>query len=276
MEFEEEGDLRAELGKLRKENVALKKRVAVEAPRAPKSATKRGKPDKPGGAADVKKAIATLFTQVKRNVKKQGHSQQKRQQLCGPRRSGRQPLKDWTSLARLGESTKWTGWGLTVVLFKEKAILPGPEATEMACYFGLVARGRIGSVISGLGFMLPGFALMLFLSWITFDYGSVSPWFQACMQGVVPATVALVFRGTEKIANHFLLADNDKSSKVPILERWYNVWLFVMVIFGCVQAVLRINFFITIGVSGVLGFLAFADFPIRNHRVRFAVRCFLL
>ena len=155
-------------------------------------------------------------------------------------------------------------------------VLPGPEATELACYFGLLAKGRIGSIIAGLGFVLPGFCLMLLLSWITFDYGSNSPWFRACVAGVVPAVVALVFRGTERIAHHFLLTNNDKDSKVPILERWYNVWLFVMVIFTCVQSVVRINFFISLGVGGVLAILAFSEFPcfseVRNDRVRFALR----
>jgi chromate transporter len=155
-------------------------------------------------------------------------------------------------------------------------VLPGPEATELACYFGLLARGRLGSLVSGLGFVLPGFVLMLLLSWIVFDYGASSLWFKACVAGVVPAVVALVFRGTEKIAQHFLLTNNDKASKVPLLERWYNVWLFVMVIFTCVQAVVRINFFISLGVAGVLAVLAFTEWPcfarVSNERLRLALR----
>ncbi len=140
-------------------------------------------------------------------------------------------------------------------------VLPGPEATELACYFGLCAKGRLGSLVGGAGFVAPGFVLMLVLSWITFDYGADSVWFRACVAGVVPAVVALVFRGTEKIAQHFLLSNNDPSSKVPLLERWYNLWLFAMVVFTCVQAVVRINFFISIGVGAVLAVLAFSPWP---------------
>src|SRR5687767_15799711 len=44
-------------------------------------------------------------------------------------------------------------------------ILPGPEAHEMCVYFGYLARGRIGGILAGLGFMLPGFFLMFALSW---------------------------------------------------------------------------------------------------------------
>jgi hypothetical protein len=34
--------------------------------------------------------------------------------------------------------------------------LPGPEATEIASYFGLLSHGRIGGLLTGLGFILPG------------------------------------------------------------------------------------------------------------------------
>ena len=39
-------------------------------------------------------------------------------------------------------------------------VLPGPEAHELCVYFGMLSRGRIGGILAGLGFMLPGFFLM--------------------------------------------------------------------------------------------------------------------
>src|SRR5688572_1916852 len=36
-------------------------------------------------------------------------------------------------------------------------VLPGPEAHELCVYFGYLARGRVGGLLAGLGFMLPGF-----------------------------------------------------------------------------------------------------------------------
>src|SRR5688500_6244873 len=44
-------------------------------------------------------------------------------------------------------------------------VLPGPEAHELCVYFGMRSGGRWGAVLAGLGFMLPGFVLMLLLSW---------------------------------------------------------------------------------------------------------------
>jgi chromate transporter len=43
-------------------------------------------------------------------------------------------------------------------------VLPGPEAHELCVYLGRVRAGKLGGLLAGLGFMLPGVALMLGLS----------------------------------------------------------------------------------------------------------------
>ncbi len=43
-------------------------------------------------------------------------------------------------------------------------VLPGPEATELCIYFGRLRAGRLGAFLAGLGFVLPGFLLMLAFS----------------------------------------------------------------------------------------------------------------
>src|SRR5918994_3069857 len=43
-------------------------------------------------------------------------------------------------------------------------VLPGPEAHELCVYFGRLRAGKLGGFLAGLGFMLPGFVLMLGLS----------------------------------------------------------------------------------------------------------------
>src|SRR5688500_4718272 len=50
-------------------------------------------------------------------------------------------------------------------------VLPGPEAHELCVWFGMLARGRIGGFLAGLGFMLPGFLLMFALSWVYATWG---------------------------------------------------------------------------------------------------------
>lgn len=52
---------------------------------------------------------------------------------------------------------KWISNERFMRVYSVYQILPGPEATELACYFGLLAGGRIGAFLGGLGFLLPGF-----------------------------------------------------------------------------------------------------------------------
>lgn len=79
--------------------------------------------------------------------------------------------------------------------------LPGPEAHELCVYFGMIQRGRIGAIVAGLGFMLPGFLLMVLLSMLYVSFGNgMLIWFA----GVVPAVAALIVRATHRIAEHVL------------------------------------------------------------------------
>lgn len=83
-------------------------------------------------------------------------------------------------------------------------VLPGPEAHELCCYFGYLSRGRLGALVAGLGFMLPGFAFMLVLSWAYVRYGLSSPLVLAAFAGVKPAVAALIVRAVHRIGGHAL------------------------------------------------------------------------
>ncbi len=71
-------------------------------------------------------------------------------------------------------------------------MLPGPEATEMAVYLGMTHRGRLGGLLAGLGFILPGFVLMMGLAWLYVAVGPVGATGQAALQGAQAAVAALV------------------------------------------------------------------------------------
>lgn len=83
-------------------------------------------------------------------------------------------------------------------------VLPGPEATELCVYFGMLARGRIGAILAGLGFILPGLVLMLLLSWVYVRFGIASPVGAAAFVAVQAAVVALVIRAVHRIGAHTL------------------------------------------------------------------------
>src|SRR5215216_6774945 len=115
--------------------------------------------------------------------------------------------------------------------------LPGPEAHELCVYFGMIARGRIGALLAGLGFMLPGFVLMLALSWFYVAIGINSPTFQAVFLGMQPAVAALIVRAVHRIGGHALHAGN---------------WLWAIAITATLAQLLNVNFLITLLISGLI------------------------
>ncbi len=80
--------------------------------------------------------------------------------------------------------------------------LPGPEAHELCVHLGMRAKGRIGGVLAGLGFMLPGLVLMMALSWLYFRIDVGQPWIAAALMGVQAGVVGLVIRAVERIGRH--------------------------------------------------------------------------
>ena len=84
-------------------------------------------------------------------------------------------------------------------------VLPGPEAHELCVHLGMRARGRWGGLLAGLGFMLPGFVLMMALAWLYFRIDFDRGWVAAALFGVQAGVVALIVRAVEKIGRHALI-----------------------------------------------------------------------
>ena len=85
-------------------------------------------------------------------------------------------------------------------------VLPGPEAHELCVYFGMLARGRLGGILAGLGFMLPGFLLMFALSWAYVSLGlDMHGSFALLFAAVQAAVAALIVRAVHRIGSHVLL-----------------------------------------------------------------------
>ena len=97
-------------------------------------------------------------------------------------------------------------------------ILPGPEATELACYFGMLSGGMVGAVLSGLGYLLPGFSMMLFWSWIYVDYGNTDPRVLASFKCLQVTVSAFIFRACYKLAEGALF---DAKTKVFSWEKGF-------------------------------------------------------
>lgn len=82
--------------------------------------------------------------------------------------------------------------------------LPGPEAHELCVHLGVRARGRIGGVLAGLGFMLPGTLLMLLLAWAYTQADLRAAGLFAAFAGAQAAVLALVVRAAHRIGEHAL------------------------------------------------------------------------
>lgn len=118
--------------------------------------------------------------------------------------------------------------------------LPGPEAQELCIFFGMVARGRIGGLLAGLAFLLPGFVLIIGLSWFYVAIGIESPLFAAAFAGCQAAVLALIVRGTHRIGERALR------------DRWLAV-----IAAACVVASLAgIHFALLLVTAGLAYFLA--------------------
>lgn len=83
-------------------------------------------------------------------------------------------------------------------------VLPGPEAHELCVHLGMVARGRIGGLLAGLGFMLPGFVLMLAAAWLYTDWIVHNPVMASIFLGVQIAVLAIILRAVHRIGTHIL------------------------------------------------------------------------
>jgi len=82
-------------------------------------------------------------------------------------------------------------------------VLPGPEAHELCVYFGRLRGGKLGGLLAGLGFMLPGFLLMLALSALYVET-DVASQLHSLFYGLSAAVEALVARAVVRLGGSFL------------------------------------------------------------------------
>jgi chromate transport protein ChrA len=77
-------------------------------------------------------------------------------------------------------------------VFAVYQILPGPGAAELCMFFGCLAGGRWGGLAAGLGFILPGFVLMIAPSYIHVVVGFGNIYFDAAFRALQLMVVAMV------------------------------------------------------------------------------------
>ena len=93
---------------------------------------------------------------------------------------------------RLIIQDKWITLPRFQRVFSVYQILPGPGAAELCMFFGCLSRGRLGGIVAGLAFILPGFVLMLLASYVYSLAGLDNKYFNASFRALQPIVAAMV------------------------------------------------------------------------------------
>lgn len=104
----------------------------------------------------------------------------------------------------LVEEERWLSPARFNRLLAVMQILPGPEAHELCVHMGMMARGRIGGLLAGLGFMLPGLLLMLAAAALYRDWIVGAPGLTSLLFGVQIIVLAIIARAVQRIGGHVL------------------------------------------------------------------------
>ncbi|KAH7319288.1 chromate transporter [Rhexocercosporidium sp. MPI-PUGE-AT-0058] len=143
---------------------------------------------------------------------------------------------------RLVIQDKWITIARFQRVFSVYQILPGPEAAELCMFFGCLSAGRIGGIVAGIAFILPGFILMLLASYLYSLAGFENVYFNASFKALQPIVAAMILKAVHKIADHSVI--NTKTKKV-------DVFLIIAAICTAINGALRINIFISLGFYGI-------------------------
>ncbi|GJN78751.1 hypothetical protein PLIIFM63780_002260 [Purpureocillium lilacinum] len=144
---------------------------------------------------------------------------------------------------RLVVQDKWISLPRFQRVFSVYQILPGPEATELCMFFGCLSAGRIGGIIAGIAFVLPGFVLMLLASYLYSLAGFENKYFNASFRALQPIVAAMILRATHKIADHSVRRHDTKN---------IDPFLVIAAICTAINGALRINIFISLGLYGII------------------------
>jgi chromate transporter len=104
----------------------------------------------------------------------------------------------------LVEEGRWISSARFNRLLAVMQVLPGPEAHELCVHMGMMARGRIGGLLAGLGFMLPGFALMLACAWAYEAFVAGQTELAGILLGAQIVVLAVILRAVQRIGTHIL------------------------------------------------------------------------
>jgi chromate transporter len=115
-------------------------------------------------------------------------------------------------------------------------VLPGPEAHELCVHFGMMKGKRLGGVLAGLAFMLPGLLLILAIASLYQSLDLTQAGIAAGFAGIQIGVIALIVRAVHRIADH-ALADR---------------WLWAIAVASAASAAIGVSFWATLPAAGLI------------------------
>jgi len=115
-------------------------------------------------------------------------------------------------------------------------VLPGPEAHELCVHFGMMKGKRLGGVLAGLAFMLPGLLLILAIASLYQSLDLTQAGIAAGFAGIQIGVIALIVRAVHRIADH-ALADR---------------WLWAIAVASAASAAIGVSFWVTLPAAGLI------------------------
>jgi chromate transporter len=126
-------------------------------------------------------------------------------------------------------------------------VLPGPEAQQLATYMGWLFHGARGGIAAGVLFVLPSLFILIGLSWIYMQYGTV-PVVAAALYGMKPAVIAIIAFALFRLAQRVLVS--------PPMSVIAMLALLAIAMFGVSSPIVVVA-------AGAIGWLGFRYWPHR-------------
>lgn len=134
----------------------------------------------------------------------------------------------------LVEEEKWVEPSRFNRLLAIYQVLPGPEAHELCVHFGMMRGKRLGGLLAGLAFMLPGLLLILAIAWLYQHLDLRQPLVAVAFIGIQIGVIALIVRAVHRIADHTLT----------------DPWLWAIALASAASAALDVSFWVTLPAAG--------------------------
>lgn len=137
-------------------------------------------------------------------------------------------------------SREWTDESIFMEGLAICNMLPGPASTQLGIFMGWIRAGNPGALIAGFFFMLPTFALVVFFSWLYFEFQTL-PAVEAAFYGINPVVIGLIAGASYRMARSALGEGKHHAEFDLGSDTWTVDFLLVVLLVGAIVATVVLN-----------------------------------